>query len=69
MAVDAEMLRLARELQGCEVRLGLIGPEGREGRASAMRRDLEQRRDEMRARLAKLEAAAGWSVEEPDDTD
>ena len=69
MAVDAEMFKLARELQGCEVRLGLIGHEGSEGRTREMRRGLEQRRDELRERLSQLETAAGWSVEEPGDTD
>lgn len=57
--VDLEMLRLARELQGCEVRLDLLGHASE--RTERMRVELESRLGEMRRRLVELEAAAGWS--------
>jgi hypothetical protein len=66
MAVDDEMLQLAREVQGCDVRLGLM-PAG-EARGADLRDELRRRRDEAARRLALLEAAGGWADEreEPD---
>ncbi len=64
MAVDEEMLALAREVQACDVRLGLMPNDGE--RAAALRRELERRRDEAARRLAALEQAAGWP-RQPDD--
>ena len=63
MSVDAELLQLAREVQACDVRLGLISADDR--RNVQFRRELEQRRATAAARLAELEAEQGWSESDP----
>ena len=63
MSVDTELLALAREVQGCDVRLGLLPPEDR--RNVELRRELEERRASAAERLAALEAQHGWKPEEP----
>lgn len=69
MSAVIEMVDLAREVQGIDVRLGLIGAEPRN---IEFRRDLEERRALAAERLAKLEAEHGLvdevAAEEPEDT-
>src|SRR5258707_2733352 len=68
--VTDEMFDLARQVQGCDVRLGLLGTDTRH---NDFRRDLERRRAEAAERLAELEAEHGLPpegdlAEEPDQT-
>ncbi len=60
MSVNEEMLKLAREVMACDVRLGLLSA----GRDSTFRQDLQDRRSIAATRLAELEAQHGW---QPDD--
>ncbi len=62
MSVNAEMLELAREVQACDVRLGLL-LDGI-GRDNPVRLELQHRRTIAATRLAELEARFGW---EPGD--
>ena len=57
MDAEKERVALAREIQGCDVRLGLLPPAGQEPRNEAFRAELEQRRVDALQRLAQLEAA------------
>jgi hypothetical protein len=63
MSVDTELLALAREVQGCDVRLGLLPPD--ESRNLELRRELAERRASAAERLAVLEAQHGWHEEPP----
>ncbi len=62
MSVNAEMLELAREVQACDVRLGLL--LAGVGQDNPVRLDLQHRRAIAATRLAELEARYGW---EPSD--
>jgi hypothetical protein len=53
------MISLAREVQACEVRLGLLGQGN--GRRTEMRDELEARLNVIKRRLEKLEADHGWT--------
>jgi hypothetical protein len=67
VAVTEEILRLARQLQGCETRLGLLSNvEGNELR-DEMRRALTKLRDIAKRRFAQLEAPEGWYGATADD--
>jgi hypothetical protein len=63
MSVDTELLELAREVQGCDVRLGLLRAD--DIRNLEVRGELEQRRTTAAARLAELEAEHGWQEPPP----
>jgi hypothetical protein len=62
MGAVTEMLELAREVQGCDVRLGLLGSD--HTRNLEFRRELEKRRAHAAERLAELEAEHGLPSEE-----
>ena len=57
-AADAERAVLVREIQACDVRLGLLPPEGQESRHETFREELLHRREAAAQRLAQLEPAA-----------
>ena len=59
MSVSEELMALAREVQACDVRLGLL-PVASDDRNDAFRRELQDRRRDAAARLAQLEAEGGW---------
>jgi hypothetical protein len=60
LAIDGELLALAREVQACDVRLALLGPFDADDRHESLRAELENRRADAARQLALLEAAKGW---------
>jgi hypothetical protein len=60
MSVDVEMLELAREVQACEVRLGLMPASLGDSRNEAFRQELLDRHAIAAKRLAELESEHGW---------
>ena len=60
MSFDAEMLELAREVQGCDVRLAFMRAD--DVRNDRLRRELQERRESAAASLAVLEELNGWSA-------
>lgn len=55
MSIDEHRDALAREIQACDVKLGLLPPFGREHRDHAFRAELLRKRDEAAEALAEIE--------------
>jgi hypothetical protein len=56
MDVDDEVAALERELQACDVRLGLMPPADAGNRNDTLRRELEHRRADVLRRLEEIGA-------------
>ena len=54
MTIDEQRHALAREIQACDVRLGLLPPFGQEPRNERFREELHERRAEAARALAAL---------------